>query len=123
MTERLYQRRRRRERRRALERAQLLADIAVSRLDVTAVVVFGSFARGDFHQDSDVDVLVIAEELPTRPLDRLALVEPRPPGVEPVLWTPEQWRRRLDRADLIAMEAAERGEWLVGSPDGLAVTA
>jgi hypothetical protein len=61
-------------------------------------------------------VLVLAAELPRRPLDRLALAEPRPAGVEPVLWTPDEWRSRLLRRDLIAVEAVERGVWLLGSP-------
>lgn len=32
--------------------------------------VFGSVARGDFHSDSDIDVLVVALRLPQRSLDR-----------------------------------------------------
>ncbi|MGH8908620.1 MAG: nucleotidyltransferase family protein [Egibacteraceae bacterium] len=37
-----------------------------------AVVIFGSVARGDFNDTSDIDVLVVAERLPARATDRLA---------------------------------------------------
>jgi predicted nucleotidyltransferase len=40
-----------------------------------AVVLFGSRARGDAHEGSDWDVLVIAEGLPSRPLERQALLK------------------------------------------------
>lgn len=123
MTERPYQRRRRQERADALQRAQRLADAVADKLQVHAVVVFGSYARGDFNQTSDVDVLVVADGLPSRPLDRLALAEPRPGGAEPVLWTPKEWQARLERGDLIATESVERGVWLLGSPAGLLVAA
>lgn len=116
MTEAPYLQRRRTERADALSRAARLVEAVSSRLHALGVVVFGSYARGDFHHGSDIDVLVVAAGLPPRPLDRLALAEPRPGGVEPVLWTPGEWRSRLQRRDLIAVEALERGIWLLGSP-------
>jgi len=46
-----------------------------------SVVLFGSRARGDHHPESDWDLLVIAELLPTRPLERYREVKSAlPPG-------------------------------------------
>lgn len=61
-------------------------------LHASAFVVVGSVARGDFNKWSDIDVLVIAPELPGGLHDRLALLAPtrRPPGVEAILWTPAE---------------------------------
>jgi|Deesub1362B_J571_1020462.scaffolds.fasta_scaffold00061_5 hypothetical protein len=39
-----------------------------------AVVVYGSTARGDFNEWSDIDLVVICEELPVKPLERLDLL-------------------------------------------------
>ena len=37
---------------------------------LVAVVLFGSRARGDAHEESDWDILVIAHDLPDRPFRR-----------------------------------------------------
>lgn len=82
-----------------------------------AAVVFGSVARGDYHEDSDIDLLVVAAALPARYPDRLrALGWPVPGRIEPVAWTPDEFAARRRAGDLIAVEAEERGVWLVGDP-------
>lgn len=82
-------------------------------------VVYGSAARGDFNLWSDVDVLLIVARLPERQLDRLDLLQPRPARVEPMAWTPAEWRNQLGRGNPIALEAVRRGVWLHGSADEL----
>jgi len=89
------------------------------RLELRAAVVIGSVARGDFNQWSDVDVLVIADALPERGLDRLKALDPRPAMIQPIPWTPEEWRRALARGNPMAAEARDRGVWLLGSPADL----
>lgn len=109
--------------RRQLERATLLAEAArfADELDVMlrvrAVVVFGSVARGDFHDASDVDVLVVADDLPGSALARNAAVGLAPSRVEFIAWTPDEWRRERRRDNPIAVEACERGVVLRGSLD------
>jgi predicted nucleotidyltransferase len=111
--------------RRRLERQALLAGArgfvveVAGRVKLRAAVVIGSVARGDFNRWSDVDVLVIADELPARALDRLTLLEPRPAGVQPIAWTPAEWHREVGRGNPMAVEALERGVWLLSSPDSL----
>jgi predicted nucleotidyltransferase len=83
------------------------------------VVVVGSVARGDFNRWSDVDTVVVAEGFADTLLERLAQLGPRPAGVEPAAWRPEEAKARLARADPMAVEAMDRGIWLVGSPSVL----
>lgn len=98
--------RRRAERRSLLDRAKTLARGLDARLGVRAVVVFGAVARGDFNTYSDVDVLVVAEHLPDDYRQRLdAIGWPPPSRVEPVAWTPDEYRRQLARRNPIAVEA------------------
>lgn len=108
--------------RRRAERAERIAiarsfssslDVA---LGVRAVVVFGSVARGDFNVWSDIDVLVVAERLPDGALARADVIGPTPAGVQAVVWTPDEFRRRHVRNDPIAVEAVGAGVWLVGRP-------
>lgn len=107
--------RRRREREQYLSRAREFADRIDASVDVRAVCVFGSVARGDFNLWSDVDVLVIAAQLPDHPVARLEALGTAEPRVQPVVWTPAEWHRHLDRRDPIAVECATRGVWLFGS--------
>lgn len=113
--------RRRIERERLIGRAQQLAARLDPRLGARAVAVFGSVARGDFNLWSDVDVLVVAEHLPPGWQERIHALGDLPGLVEPVAWTPEELRSQLLRGNPIAREAVDRGIWLVGGPDHLAV--
>jgi len=86
-------------------------------LDVRHAVVFGSVARGDFHDQSDVDLLVVAASLPRAYLDRLSAVGyPDGSRVQPVVWTPAEHDAQRRRSDLIAVEADQHGVWLLGGP-------
>jgi len=38
--------------------------------DLVSVVLFGSFARGDFHERSDIDLLIVVESLPESKFER-----------------------------------------------------
>lgn len=112
--------RRRGERRRLIEQARrFVAGMDVD-VDVRAAVVFGSVARGDFNERSDIDLLVIADGLPADPLARLpALGVELPPRLGVVAWTPREWRRQRERRNPVAVEAGQHGVWLVGSREEL----
>lgn len=86
------------------------------RLDLVAVVVFGSSARGDFNKWSDIDVLVVANDLPQGARERLAfLSEDAPVGVQPVGWTPDELADRRRRRDPIARECDGVGVMVLGA--------
>jgi uncharacterized protein len=102
--------------RRRAERARLIATVEewagalVDRLPgVDAVVVFGSVARGDFNRWSDIDVLVVAEQLPGDWREHDAAIGSTPPGVQVIAWTPDEYAARSQRGDPIAVEAAGDG--------------
>lgn len=113
-------RRRRGERDALLEHARAFASGLPPRLDVRAVVVFGSVARGDFNKWSDIDVLVVADGCTGTPLQRHASLDPVPGRIHPVAWTSTEFRERLGRGDPIATEAMAVGSWLHGSPEEVA---
>lgn len=86
------------------------------RLDLVAVVVFGSSARGDFNKWSDIDVLVIARGLPPDARARLAvLTEAAPPGIQPVGWMPDEFTDRRRHNDPIARECDAVGITVLGA--------
>jgi predicted nucleotidyltransferase len=86
-----------------------------SRLNVRAAVVVGSVARGDFNLWSDIDVVVIAEDLPERLLDRLTLLmSDAPRRVQPHAFTAAEFKEALGKRNRLAEEAARHGVPLTG---------
>jgi uncharacterized protein len=68
----------------------------VQRFEPEKIILFGSYARGDAREDSDIDLLVVAEtDLPMRdrfPAVRSVLADF--PAAFDVFWkTPEEYRR------------------------------
>jgi len=104
-----------RERERALSEAMEFAKCVKGKLGRVTVILYGSYARGDFNEWSDIDVLIIAEQLPENPVERLSLIEDcmaRVAGVEPLLLTPNMiWKMR--GKNLAVREALEKGVVLV----------
>lgn len=110
--------RRRQHRRAVLEEVAVWAGSLPSDLGAQAVVVFGSFARGDWNDGSDIDVLVVAGHLPLHPTDRLRALGDRPPRVQAVAWEPGDYLRRRGR-EPITIEAERSGVWVLGVPESI----
>lgn len=107
--------RRRAERERLIELARTYLERLAARVPVVAAAVAGSVARGDFNVWSDVDVVVVCDALPGRIPDRGALLAAdAPPGVQPVGYTRDEFRRALARGDPLAASAMREGVVLRG---------
>jgi predicted nucleotidyltransferase len=74
------------------------------------ILLFGSSARGSADELSDLDVIVVAEHVAGRFLDRIAeafdLVDPRY-ALDILIYTPDEYRSMLDDRNPL-VEAAER---------------
>lgn len=107
---------RRREQQALVDLARRFVEEVRSRLPVSVAVVAGSVARGDFNLWSDVDVVLVVEAgLPPRLSERLEVVERHRPGrVQPIAFTPEEFREALRRGNRLVVEAVEAGLVLTG---------
>jgi predicted nucleotidyltransferase len=115
---------RRAERERLIERARGYARTLSSRLQVRAVVLAGSVARGDFNVWSDIDVLVVADDLPARLPDRLALLSAdAPSGIQAIGLTPAELQRAAERNNRLVLDAVAHGILLAGDGQLDALTA
>lgn len=90
---------------------------------VEAAFVVGSVARGDFNLWSDVDVVVVAENLPSDSLERTGLlISVAPARVQPVGFTPAELERARRRRNPLVLEADALGislaDVLAGSGSG-----
>ena len=105
------------------------------RLGRVTLVLFGSYARGDFNQWSDIDALIVSDAFRgVRFLERWRLLPEPPAGLEalePITWTPEEarvmlekpsWRTALREAVVIVDDyglfAAKRGSTHHGAQPG-----
>ena len=78
------------------------------------VVLYGSYARGDFHADSDVDLLIVkdtAERFIDRIASVLAVTGAKIP-VEPVVYTPAELEQMRARRSGLMAEVERDGKVL-----------
>jgi len=84
------------------------------------VILFGSYAYGTPHRDSDIDLLII-KETPERFLDRWVAIRrilsdpTRTTPLETLVLTPKEVDRRLAVGDQFVAEILEKGEVLYAS--------
>ena len=87
--------------------------------DLVSVIVFGSFARGDAYEHSDIDLLIIVKNLPKGwrergayelSLERLGLTWNTP--LQVILVEPEEIRLAIDNVMALLLEIRESYRYL-----------
>lgn len=102
---------------RIFEKITLYVQKVVEELNPQAVILFGSFARGDIHEGSDVDLVVIANF--NGPfLDRIKLLLDLNRGIglpiEPIGYTPEEFQSMYLQGNKFVDEILRDGKVLWG---------
>jgi uncharacterized protein len=94
------------------DRVQEVVRKIVESYDPEKIIVFGSYARGDWTEDSDLDVLVV-KETEERPFERIGSVSgacwPRKLAMDIVVKTPDEIADELDRHELFTREIMREG--------------
>jgi len=86
------------ERERVIRGLRIYADRLRIRLGGLTMILYGSYARGDFNLWSDVDVLIISEYFRGRNfVTRCIILDDAPPRLEPICWTPEEAVKALTK--------------------------
>lgn len=91
--------------------------VGLHRYGPQKVILFGSFARGDYHAASDIDLLIIkATERPfaDRIGDVLALCD-YSISLEPLVYTPEEFERMCEEGNLFIEKVLKEGKVIYGS--------
>lgn len=84
------------------------------------VMLFGSRARGDFTESSDVDVLVVADDLPTDPREAYAMLrELEYPNANPTGMNTKTFLNKLRSENPFIMEILEDGKPLYSDKEFL----
>lgn len=90
-------------------RVRALADELRSRFGATLVLLFGSLARGDVHEGSDIDLIVVGDfsgRFHERPGAVLELTDL---PVEPLCYTPDEFATMLSDENPFILAALEEG--------------
>ena len=63
----------------SIEEIEKIKDIILKAVDTEQIILFGSYARGDYKKDSDIDLMVITEQKIDRKeknniLDKMAII-------------------------------------------------
>ena len=79
------------------------------------IILFGSYAKGQAHEDSDIDLLIIAD-MPEPFFKRLTRVRKAVSGthpgipIDPIVLTPLELEARLRKGDQFIAEVMEEGQ-------------
>jgi len=94
---------------RVIEQVRDLARKIRERRHVSAIILYGSFSRGDFHEGSDVDLIVVGdfrERFHKRAAASLDLTDL---PVEPICYTDEEFAELVRSGNLFIRQALAEG--------------
>jgi len=82
------------------------------KINIERVIVFGSRARGDYLEDSDVDLIIISKDFEGvsfyERMDKLILLWESPLDLEALCYTPEEFEQKKKEIGIVA-EAVKEG--------------
>ncbi|MGQ4891574.1 MAG: nucleotidyltransferase domain-containing protein [Candidatus Njordarchaeia archaeon] len=100
------------ERLRAIELAKKFLECAKKHFNIKEAYVVGSYARGDFNEWSDIDLVLVAENVPKSPIERLSKIKECLKAfskIEPIIISPEVLTELRSKRNPIAVEIEKHG--------------
>lgn len=80
-------------------------------LDLKLVILFGSLARGDWSESSDIDLLIVSDDLSDDPAENFIRLKRE--CVEPHGFSTRRFLAELEKPNLLIMDALEYGRRLI----------
>ena len=84
-------------------------------LDLKLVILFGSLAKGSWTESSDIDLLIVAEDLSDDPGENF--IRLKRPGIDPHGFSVDRFLREIEKPNLIILDALEYGKRLVADEE------
>lgn len=99
--------------------ARQLAQTIAKHYKPEKIILFGSAARGDYHVDSDIDLLVIKQSDKKKAYRIKEIFEslrkvPRLYPLDPIVYTPDEIKERLSLGDYFIKRIMREGKILYG---------
>ncbi len=98
-----------------MEKLREYAERAIAK-GARTVILIGSLARGDYTAYSDADVVIVSDNVPERPIDRLAeFIDPTLPiDLEPRVYTTREIIKMAEEGMRVVKEIISYGKILAG---------
>jgi len=91
------------------EQVRDLAREIRSRRRTSTIILFGSFARGDFHEGSDVDLIVVGDFRERHHKRAAAILDLTDLPVEPLCYTDEEFAELVRSGSTFILQALAEG--------------
>jgi len=89
-----------------------------SNLKPKIVILFGSYSRGDYTDNSDIDVLVVSDSLPIDPREGFAMTyNLKFPKIVPTAMNTQVFLKKLEEGSTFILEVIEDGKILCGNEE------
>lgn len=95
-----------------LERVAAFARELQERLPVEEVYLFGSFARGQVHEGSDIDLVVVGDFKERFPYRASAILKMTDLPIEPLVYTRQEFEEMKRRGNPLVTEVLKTGRRL-----------
>ena len=83
----------------------------VNQFSIDKVILFGSYARGDFHENSDIDLIIVGI-FKERFFDRIGKIldlVPNDLNIEPFVYTKEEFEKMRENGNPFIITAVSEG--------------
>nr|WP_303716669.1 nucleotidyltransferase domain-containing protein [Methanoculleus marisnigri] len=94
---------------RVIEQVRDLAREIRARRHVSTIILYGSFSRGDFHEGSDVDLIVVGDFRERFHKRAAAILDLTELPVEPICYTEEEFAELVRSANPFIHQALAEG--------------
>lgn len=94
------------------QRLEAFVRLLKATLPVKKVILFGSFAKGEVHEGSDIDLVVIGDFRESFPYRADVILRMTDLPIEPLVYTPEEWEQMLREGSPFALEVMRTGREL-----------
>jgi hypothetical protein len=94
---------------RVIEQVRDLARKIRERRHVSAIILYGSFSRGDFHEGSDVDLIVVGDFRERFHKRAAAILDLTDLPVEPICYTDEEFAEMVRSGNPFILQALAEG--------------
>jgi len=97
--------------RKANKRVKRFINLIVKKFNLKKIIIFGSFARGDYHKGSDLDLIIVGE-FKERFIDRIGkIIELNDSDLEidAMVYTEEEFQKMIQERRPFIEQALEEG--------------
>ena len=83
----------------------------ISHFQISRIILHGSYARGDYHENSDIDLIIVGD-FKEKFFNRIGLILDYVPNnieIEPLVYTESEFRKMVENENPFILKAISEG--------------